>query len=256
MQHERCSQLSLVVNTTYLPWICLAVFAVSFLYSSVGQAGASGYIAVLAWFSVAPNTIKPMVLALTVLVACLGTFQFWRAGHFSWPLFWPLALISIPCSFGGGYVNLPPRLLSMVLGVLLLYAAVWLVVRPPAEATVHTPSYAVLLPLGGVLGWIAGLTGTGGGILLAPILILKRWAPVKTAAAVSAGFILTNAIAGLLGNITHTRQLPLIALPLSLAAVGGGALGSYLGSRRFSPLVVKRLLAVVLVSAGLKLLCA
>ena len=242
------------MNTAYLPWICLAVLAVSFLYSSVGQAGASGYIAVLAWFSVTPTTIKPMVLALTVLVACLGTFQFWRAGHFRWSLFWPLALASIPCSFAGGYLDLPPRVLAVVLGLLLLYSAAWLLVRPPPEGTMRTPGWAVLLLVGSTLGWVAGLTGTGGGILLAPVLIVMRWAPTKTAAAVSAGFILTNAVAGLLGNVVNTRQLPFVTLPLALAAVAGGALGSYLGSRRFSALVVKRLLSVVLASAGLKLL--
>jgi uncharacterized membrane protein YfcA len=107
--------------------------------------------------------------------------------------------------------------------------------------------------VGGVLGLLAGLTGTGGGIFLTPLMILMRWAPTKAAAATSVVFILGNSIAGLLGNLSATRSFPSFALILAAAAIIGGAAGSYLGSQRFSPVLIKRLLAAVLIVAGLKL---
>ena len=126
--------------------------------------------------------------------------------------------------------------------------------RPSADEALGEPSRPVALTLGGVLGLLAGLTGTGGGIFLTPLLLLKRWARTKTAAAVSAVFILVNSAAGLLGHISSTHALPTLALPLGAAAVVGGAAGAYFGSRRFSPLVIKRLLAAVLTIAGFKLI--
>jgi len=241
------------MNPDYLIPVCLAVMVIAFLFASVGQAGASGYIAVMALFSFAPETIRPTALVLTILVALQGSYQFWRAGHVSWPLFWPLAAASVPCAFLGGYLNLPPRMLNLLLGALLLYSAGWLLIRPPPERSPRLPSLPTTLSAGGVLGFLAGLTGTGAGIFLTPLMILRGWCSTKTAAAVSTLFILANAVAGLLGNVSSTRHFPTFALALAVAAVAGGATGSYLGSRRFSPHVIKRLLAVVLAIAGLKL---
>ena len=116
------------------------------------------------------------------------------------------------------------------------------------------PSRPIAVSVGAGLGLLSGLTGTGGGIFLTPILILMRWARTKTAAAVSALFILVNSISGLLGNVSSTRQLPSFTVPLLVAAISGGAVGSYLGSRRFSPTFIKKLLAIVLTIAGFKLI--
>ena len=238
----------------HLPFITLGVLVVAFLYSSVGHAGASGYIAVMSLFSMAPAAIKPTALVLNILVACLGSYQFWRAGHFSWCLFWPFAVLSIPCAFLGGYLNLPTHVFKIVIGIVLLLSAVRFLIRPPAECEPHEPSRPVALGLGGGLGLLSGLTGTGGGIFLTPLLIFLHWSRTKTAAAVSALFILVNSIAGLLGNFSATKTLPGFALPLAGAAVLGGAAGSYLGSRRFPVTALKRLLALVLTVAGFKLI--
>ena len=240
--------------TVHVILICLAILAVAFLYSSVGHAGASGYIAVMTLFDLAPATIKPAALVLNILVASLTAWQFWRAGHFSWRLFWPFAVLSVPFAFLGGYINLPTHIFRMLVGVVLLYSAVRFLIQAGPDQEPHEPSKPIALSVGAGLGLLSGLTGTGGGIFLTPILILRRWARTKTASAVSALFILVNSISGLAGNLSSTRQLPLFALPLVVAAVSGGAVGSYLGSRQFSPNFIKKLLAVVLTIAGYKLI--
>ncbi len=236
-------------------WILTAaVFAVAVLYSSVGHAGASGYIAVMSLLSVAPPEIKPIALALNILVASIGTWQFWRAGYFSWPLFWPFALLSVPFAFVGGYVNLPSHLFKTLVGIVLLLSAAQFLLRPPAESEPHQPRRLVALGAGGLLGLLSGLTGTGGGIFLTPLLILMRWARTKSAAAVSAPFILLNSASGLAGNISATKNFPDFAWALVIAAVIGGTIGSYFGSRRLPQMVIKRLLAIVLTIAGFKLI--
>ena len=234
----------------------LAIAVVAFLYAAVGHAGASGYIAVMTLFGLTANVIKPAALVLNILVACLAAWQFWRAGHFEWPLFWPFALLAVPCAFLGGYLNLPASLFKFLVGVVLLFTAARFLLKPQAddETRLHAPAKPAALAVGAGIGLLSGLTGTGGGIFLSPVLIFMRWARTKTAAATSALFILLNSIAGLLGNVASTRQLPLFTLPLVIAALAGGAGGAYLGSRQFSADFIKKLLAIVLLIAGLKLL--
>jgi uncharacterized membrane protein YfcA len=244
------------MTVDHLLLICLAILVVAFLYSSVGHAGASGYIAVMTLFGLAPTIIKPGALVLNILVASLTAWQFWRAGHFSWRLFWPFAVLSVPFAFLGGYINLPTHIFKMLVGVVLLYSAARFLIQAGPEQEPHKPSKPIALSVGAGLGLLSGLTGTGGGIFLTPLVIFRHWAKTKTASAVSALFILVNSISGLAGNLSSTRQLPLFALPLVVAAVSGGAVGSYLGSRQFSPNFIKKLLAVVLTIAGLKLIFA
>jgi uncharacterized membrane protein YfcA len=239
--------------------ICVAILVVAFLYSSVGHAGASGYIAVMTLFGLAPSIVKPAALVLNILVASLTAWQFWRAGHFSWRLFWPFAVLSVPFAFLGGYINLPTHVFKILVGIVLLYSAARFLVQAGPDQEPREPSRPMAISIGAGLGLLSGLTGTGGGIFLTPLLIFMRWARTKTASAVSAFFILVNSISGLLGNISGTRQLPFFALPviaMITAAVSGGAVGSYLGSRQFSPIFIKKLLAIVLTIAGFKLIFA
>lgn len=231
-----------------------AIAVVAFLYSSVGHAGASGYIAAMSLFGLTPVFIKPTALVLNILVATIGAYQFWRAGHFSWRLFWPFALLSVPFAFLGGYLNLPTHLFKVLVGLVLLFSAARFFANPKADDVRSEPARSVAISTGAGLGFLSGLTGTGGGIFLTPLLLLMHWAKTKTAAAVSALFILVNSIAGLLGNISSTRHFPSFALPLLVAAMLAGTAGSYFGSRRFPHEVIKRLLAVVLCIAGLKLM--
>lgn len=238
----------------HLGLLVAAIAVVAFLYSSVGHAGASGYIAVMSLAALSPAVIKPSALVLNILVASIGTWQFYRAGHFSWRLFWPFAVLSIPLAFVGGYVNLPTHLFKLLVGAVLLLSAVYFFWQPHNDVVRTEPSMPVAIGAGGVLGLFAGLTGTGGGIFLTPLLLIMRWAKTKNAAATSALFILVNSMAGLLGNASATKAIPSLVLPMAAAAVIGGAAGSYLGSNRFPPALIKRLLAVVLVIAGLKLM--
>ncbi len=242
------------MNAEHVPWLAAAVLIVAFLYSSVGHAGASGYIAIMALFSLAPAVIKPTALVLNIVVATISTWQFWRTGYFSWELFWPFAVLSIPCAFLGGYINLPTPTFRVLVGVILLFSAARFLLKPRIDSPTTMPSRPLAIALGAALGLVAGLTGTGGGIFLTPLLLLMRWAETRTAAAVSAPFILVNSVAGLLGNLGSIPRVPTMVVPLALAAVLGGSAGAYLGSQRFPPTVIKRLLAIVLLIAGTKLI--
>jgi len=230
------------------------VFVIALLYSSVGHAGASGYIAVMSLLSLAPAEIKPIALALNILVASIGSWQFWRAGHYSWSLFWPFAILAVPFAYLGGYLNLPTQVFKVIVGVVLLLSAAQFFLQPPAEGVPNPPAKPLAVGVGAGLGLLSGLTGTGGGIFLTPLLIFLRWSRTKTAAATSAMFILLNSIAGLLGNFSATQSFPKFGVSLLIAAGIGGAIGSHFGSRRLAPTAIKRLLAVVLVIAGLKLI--
>jgi len=230
-----------------------AIFVIALLYSSVGHAGASGYIAVMSLFALAPTDIRPIALALNILVASITSWQFWRAGHFSWGVFWPFALLSVPLAFLGGYLNLPTHVFKVLVGCVLLVSAAQFLLRPPPEGDPKLPGKPVAISIGAGLGLLSGLTGTGGGIFLTPLLILMRWARTTTASAVSALFILLNSTSGLLGNVSATKVFPSFAVALVGAAAIGGTIGSRMGSRHLAPLAIKRLLAVVLIIAGLKL---
>ena len=233
--------------------LATGIFVVAILYSSVGHAGASGYIAVMSLLSLAPAVIRPTALALNILVASIATWQFARAGHFSWRLFWPFAVLAVPQAFVGGYVSLPNESFKIIVGLVLLYSAIRLVAQVESEKPATVAPLPVALAAGGVIGLLSGLTGTGGGIFLTPLLLLMGWARAKSAAAVSALFILLNSIAGLLGNVSSTKALPSFILPLLLAAGIGGAIGSHFGSRKFGTVGIKRFLAAVLLIAGAKL---
>jgi uncharacterized membrane protein YfcA len=234
--------------------VSLAIVVVAFLYSSVGHAGASGYIATMTLFGFTTSSIKPTALLLNILVACIGSFQFWRAGHFSWKLFWPFAALSVPAAFLGGYIHLPATIFRTVVGVVLLFSAVRLFFRKTDPPNVAPPPKPIALAAGAGIGLLSGLTGTGGGIFLTPLMLFCRWAKMKSVAAVSVLFILVNSIAGLVGYFSSGQPVPSFAWILAVAAVVGGTVGSYLGSSRFPVRVISLLLAAVLIIAGTKLI--
>lgn len=233
--------------------LTILIAVVAFLYSSVGHAGASGFIAVMSLMGMAPEAIRPSALSLNILVATITFIQFYRAGHFSWKLFWPFAVFAIPLAFIGGFLKLPSELFKPIVGCVLLFSAYRFFVRASDDPEAVSCPPEVAITTGGALGLLAGLTGTGGGIFLTPLLLWNRWARVKQAAAVSALFILCNSVSGLAGHIISTQTLPTTAIPLLVAAAVGGSTGAYLGSKKLPTTTIKRLLAAVLVIAGLKL---
>jgi uncharacterized membrane protein YfcA len=230
---------------------------VALLYSSVGHAGASGYLAVMALFDMTPAQMKPTALVMNALVAAIGTWNFWRGGWFRWRLFWPFALTSIPAALIGGTITLPDIYYRPLVGAVLVYSALRLLMAPTrSQAEPHAPSVIVAVIAGAVLGLLSGLTGVGGGIFLSPLIVLAGWGTVREASGVAAPFILVNSIAGLAGRGLTTAALP-AQLPVWLIAVlVGGTLGSWLGSRRLPMLAIRRLLAIVLLLAGAKMLLA
>src|SRR5204862_2705082 len=156
------------MDYTQLTFLLLAILVVAFLYSSVGHAGASGYIAVMTLFALPPNVIKPAALVLNILVASIGTWQFWRAGHFSWRLFWPFAVLAIPMAFVGGYTNLPAHTFKVLVGVVLVLSAALFLFRPANETVNRDPRLTEAITICGALGLLAGLTAAGGGSFLTP----------------------------------------------------------------------------------------
>ena len=232
-------------------------FVVAALYSSVGHAGASGYLAAMALFGLAPAVMKPTALALNILVASIAFATFYRAGCFSWRIFFPFSAGSIPFAFLGGSLALPPPAYKTVVGIVLLYSAVRLYVTTPGvRSDVTGVPPAVAVPLGVVIGFLSGLTGVGGGIFLSPLLLFMGWADPRTTAAVSAGFILVNSVAGLLGHYASVANLPGEIPAWAAAAAAGGVIGSQYGSTRFSNPTIRKILSAVLVIAGLKMIFA
>jgi len=231
------------------------------LYSSVGHAGASGYLAAMALIGMAPASMRVTALSLNVLVATIGSVSYARAGHFDWRTFYPFAILSIPAAFIGGIIHLPPAVYKPVVGVILLLAAAELVRSARKVAAIEAGSdSASSVPLapgmlaGGGIGLLSGLTGTGGGIFLSPVLLFTGWARTRLTSGVSAVFILVNSIAGLAGTTSNLETLP-AGLPLwMVAALAGGLIGTQLGSRVLPVAVLRYLLAAVLVIAGFKLI--
>jgi hypothetical protein len=226
------------------------------LYSSVGHGGASAYIAAMALFSVAPETMKPTALALNLLVAGFGAWRYWRRGLTNWKLILAFAITATPAAYIGGGIHLPAIYYKPLVGILLWLAAVRLLWQPKmlSERPVHAPPLWMTLPAGAVLGLLAGLTGTGGGIFLSPLIILSAWEEPRHTSGVVSAFIFLNSAAGLAGNVASVGHLP-HELPLFLAAVAGGAvLGTWLGVERLPRPWLLRMLGVVLTIAGSKLL--
>ncbi len=239
--------------------IILAIFTVAVLYSSVGHGGASGYLAVMAFLAVEPEVTRPTALVLNLFVASIGAYQFYGSGFFSWRLFWPFAVTSIPFAFLGGMVSLPTNIYKIVLGLVLLFAAFRLAWKFASDNDdVREPAIWLALVIGAVIGLLSGLVGVGGGIFLTPVLLLMHWSETKTAAGISALFIFVNSVAGLTGRL-YQNPAELQVLPSSVwfwifAAIAGGALGSRLGATKFNSLTLRRVLALVLFFASVKLI--
>ena len=234
--------------------VLIAIFIVAVLYSSVGHGGASGYLAVMALVAVGPEVTRPAALVLNVFVASIAAIQFYRSGYFSWRTFWAFAATSIPFAYLGGTIVLPTNVYKIVLGVVLVLAAIRLAwnLKPGIEP--REPNLFVALAIGAVIGLLSGLVGVGGGIFLTPVLLLMNWSETKKAAGVSAMFILVNSIAGIAGNYSNVIKLPPAVWYWLAAAVVGGIIGSTLGAKRFNSLTLRRVLAVVLLFAGVKLI--
>jgi uncharacterized membrane protein YfcA len=234
-------------------------FAASILYSSVGHGGASGYLAAMGLFGIAPAVMRPTALVMNIAVASISLYKFSRSSGFDWRLFWPFAVAAVPMAFVGGRIQLPILWFGILVGCVLLFSAVrlfieTLVAKKQVRAIAGPPPVALALVLGAVIGLLSGLTGVGGGIFLSPLLVLTGWATVRQSAAPTAAFVLVNSVSGLLGLLSRQPTLP-EALPYWVAAViVGGVIGATYGSRRLGNNAMRQALAVVLVIAGAKMI--
>lgn len=240
---------------TTLDFILSLAFAIAaFLYSSVGHAGASAYLAIMSFASVSALVMRPTALVLNIVVASLGSYRFIKAGLFDLKLFLPFMLGSLPFAYLGGKTMLDASLYRPLVGVILLISAARLLFPKaiPTPEAVKNPSLFLSLVCGAGIGFLSGLTGTGGGIFLSPLLLFLGWAPAHIVSGIAVTFILGTSLSGLLGNLTALQSLP-PALPLYIfAVIFGAALGSLLGLKVKREYLLK-LLAIVLMIAGLKL---
>jgi uncharacterized membrane protein YfcA len=278
-------------------WILL-FFVVAFLYSAVGHGGASGYLALMSIWHLAPEHMKPVALILNLVVSGIAFVQFYRQGHFLWRLFLPIAALSIPMAYLGGFTPLKDDVYQLGLGVFLVISVVLLNVNLRggislknddeqgvlANETLHSSRGFVWIAaiLGGGIGYVSGLLGIGGGILLSPVLLLLGWTQQKQTAAMGAAFIFVNSMSGLVGFVQQHPLLDSAAEKMSgvadqaitggsvlgvywlsvLMIVGalivpvmmGGLVGSWYGSKKFSHRGMKGILSVVLLIAAIKLL--
>ena len=244
------------MSTGAVALVAVLFFFAAVIYSAVGHAGASAYLAAMALVGAPPAIMRPTAFVLNILVASLVAFRFIRNGYFSWPAFWPFALASVPAAFLAAQLTLPATLYKRIVGVVLFYAAwrLFMISRFAGVTATAPPRKLVAFSVGAGIGALSGTTGTGGGIFLSPVLLLFRWAGTRETSGVSAAFILVNSIAGLAGSFAATRSLPqAIYIWLPVVAVGS-LIGSQLGIQRLNVTALQRLLACVLVIAGIKLL--
>jgi uncharacterized membrane protein YfcA len=238
--------------------LAAAFVVLAALYSSVGHAGASGYLAVMALVGVAPLVMRPTALALNILVASVTVLRFARAGYFSWRGLWPFLLGSVPLAAFGGALRLTDRAYYLAVAFALLVAALSVVRRAwreplAADDAPVAPPIVAAIAIGAVIGLLSGLTGTGGGIFLSPVVLLMRWAGPRQTAGISAPFILANSTVALLAGSATWADIPRELPVFLLAVLAGAGLGTWLGVRRLPPRVLLGLLAVVLLIAAGKL---
>ena len=237
-------------------WLFLSILPiVAFLYASVGHGGASGYLALMALFSFAPETMKPTALLLNLFVAGIAFYHYYKAGHFSKKLFISFAIASVPLAFVGGMIAVDATIYKKILGVLLIFAILKMlnVLGKESELIKDIKLWQGLV-VGGIIGFFSGLIGIGGGIILTPIILLLHWGKMKEAAAVSALFIWVNSASGLIGQLTGGAIISFQSFVLVAVALVGGFIGSYFGSKKFDNKLLRYLLAFVLVIASVKLL--
>lgn len=235
------------------PWLPLALFAASALYAAVGHGGASAYLAVLGLAGMDLAEIKPVALVLNIGVSALAFATYAKEGHFRAGLFWPLAAASVPAAFLGGLLHVSHPAIKLILAAALVLGA-WRMVRGAdlGDAPLRTPVRGALLALGAVIGLLSGLIGIGGGVFLTPLLLVFGWCGTKSAAAVSASFILANSVSGLAGVLTGGTDFPMPTLLLLPVVMAGGWVGSRWGSLWARVAALRRALAVVLLIAAAK----
>lgn len=233
----------------------LLLFIVAFIYASVGHGGASGYLALMAIFSVSPDFMRSSALMLNIVVSLIAFYQFYKKGFFKWSVFQPFAIASIPAAYIGAQLDVDPFLYKKVLGIFLLFPAFRLLGLFGFSELERRPNVRWLsLLVGALIGFFSGMIGIGGGVLLSPILLLLGWVTAKQAAGISALFIFVNSVAGLVGFFVQGVDVDSMLILWVFVAFVGGYLGSRYTTLNMGEKSLKRFLAVTLLLASIKLL--
>ena len=236
------------------PFLLILLLLVAFLYASVGHGGASGYLALMSLFAFPVTFMKPTALVLNILVSAISFYFYYREKKFEWKLFYPFAITSIPFSFLGGIITIETHIYKIILATVLLFAVARLLgLFGKQKGELKPINLPLALFIGAVIGFLSGLIGIGGGIILSPVLLLLGWADIKKSAAVSALFIFANSISGLMGFVSKGGTLPISSVSLIAVVLIGGILGGYFGSKKMNTLVLRNVLAFVLLIAIFKL---
>ena len=233
--------------------LLMAISLMAVLYSSVGHGGASGYLAAMALWGLLPEEMRPAALLMNIVVTSWLLYRFQPYKLMPYKLFWPLAIASTPLAFVGGLIKIDAEAYRLLVGVMLLLAAVRMLMINKAAESIQQPTMIAVLLVGAILGFSAGLTGIGGGVFLSPILLIFGWCTIRQSTAVAAGFILLNSIGGLAGYIVSDQSWPMGAGWLVIAALAGCLFGGELAAHRASSLTLQKLLAAVLAIAAVKM---
>ncbi|MEI6311961.1 MAG: sulfite exporter TauE/SafE family protein [Bacteroidota bacterium] len=233
----------------------MLLFLVAFLYASVGHGGASGYIALMTLFNFVPEEIKIIALGLNILVSGIAFIQYYSVEKINYTLAIPLLISSIPLAFIGGGMKIDTSIYKIILAIILVIPIIRLTgIFQEKEKQIQTPSIFILVIIGAVIGFLSGLIGIGGGILLTPLLIYFSWSSMKQASLLSALFIFLNSIAGLIAKKSIPSTSETTFFIMAGIVVIAGFLGAYLGAKIFKSIVLKRILASVLIIAVIKLI--
>ncbi|QBZ97967.1 sulfite exporter TauE/SafE family protein [Flavobacterium sangjuense] len=236
------------------PLLLILLLLVAFLYASVGHGGASGYLALMSLFAFPVTYMKPTALVLNILVSAISFYFYYREKKFERKLFYPFAITSIPFSFLGGSLTIETHIYKIILATVLLFAVGRLVgILGKQKGELKPINIPLALFIGAVIGFLSGLIGIGGGIILSPVILLLGWADIKKSAAVSALFILVNSVSGLFGFVSKGGILPISSLSLIAVVLVGGILGGYFGSKKMNVQMLRNVLALVLLIAIFKL---
>ena len=248
-----------------MPLLLLAglFFLVAIAYSSVGFGGGSTYNALLVLSGVDYRLVPAIALSCNILVVSGGVYHYSRAGSLSFSKLLPFIVLSVPLAWLGGRLSVSEQVFIGLLGFSLLVAAVQMLLKPNTEIRpddyTTTRYWLAALPVGGIIGLLAGITGIGGGIFLAPVIYFLHLAPARTVAGITSAFILVNSIAGLAGQMMKAGDYSPVegwmqAWPLFIVVVLGGQIGSHLGAYHLSETWVKRLTAVLMFYVAIRLL--
>jgi uncharacterized membrane protein YfcA len=244
----------MIFKIEYVYIFLLILPVVSFLYASIGHGGASGYLALMAIFSVTPELMKPTALLLNLFVAAIAFYYYYKEGYFNKKLFISFAVASIPMSIIGGYIEVDTTIYKKILAVLLLFAILKMLnIFGKESAIIRDIKLWQGIVVGGIIGFFSGLIGIGGGIILSPIILLFHWGKMKEAAAVSALFIWVNSAGGLIGQLSSGVNLNIQSFGLVAIALIGGVFGAYYGSKKLNNQNLRYLLATVMAIACFKL---